>query len=736
MSQASPAPATESAAEPAKYDTPIGPQLPLSKKAKGPPYKKEPGPLDDTFASLKHRIKYTIWSALVNKPFGFKTMSAVQKEVLGLLPELADPAARGGPAMDSRSVEDHQKATDLLVKAKTGTGKTIAFLVPALQARLRDVEYESVKFSEANPTADKHTKSRHMNAFQRETVGAITLSPTRELATQIATEAKRLMHHFEDMDVQLFIGGASKELQYKKFRRHRKDILVATPGRLIDMLAEPEIRDAVTKAKMLIFDEADTLLDMGFKDQIQEIIDYLPPKGQRQTFMFSATVSPEVRQISRAALRPDHKFIDCVPAHEANAHLHIPQFQTVLPPEEQLPHIYRLLAHDALTNPGGSKAIVFLPTTKGTQLYATLVNQMRSSLPWGLRNTRVLEMHAQKSQSARDRVAADFRAATGPGQTILVTTDVSARGVDYPGVTRVIQVGLPPSRDNYVHRLGRTGRAGKSGRGDFVLMPWEADYVRFNLQDMPLKTVESSALSEELEQIASAIDADPRQFKTNVVEAVKSETDRTKGGYSPSKYGAAAATLQTPLLPRIQNLPTKFKEEILPELSPTEVEDAFASQLGFYVGRVGELRAQKYDVYEGVRQWTSATMGLERPARVSMSMMNKLGIKEPRSNSFSAGFGSRGSRSDFSSAGSRFSNTSSGRSSFDFDRRRSDREGVFPRDNFRSSFSGRGDRERGSFGRSDRDRGSFSRSSSFEKPSFRLSSDRESRGSRSDRFPF
>lgn len=464
-----------------------------------------------------------------------------------------------------------------------------------------------------------------MADYRKKTVGAIILSPTRELAAQIASEAVRATHHMKDFGVQLFIGGASKQAQMRNFARNRRDIVVATPGRLNDMLGESLVGPHLQKAKMLIFDEADTLLDMGFSDAIREIVSQLPPKEERQTFMFSATMSREVRQIARETIRDDHTFIDTVPANEANAHLHIPQYHTVLDDAtQQIPHILRLLAQDALLQAkDGGKAIVFLPTTKLTILFSSILYGLKGSLPFGLRGTRVFEMHSKKSQAARDRAAADFRAAKG-GYSILVTSDVSARGVDYPGVTRVIQVGIPPNSENYVHRLGRTGRAGKSGRGDIVLLPWEARYVSNQLQGMPLQPISVDGLKADLEKLASEFDTNP--VRAAPIDRRAISTDRARF----ARRDNVETSVSTPYAPRLAEIETKLQEVVLPELDEFDVNDAFASQLGFYVGHAHELSLGRNEVYEGLQAWAKGAFGLATAPTVSAGMISKLGLGKMR----------------------------------------------------------------------------------------------------------
>ena len=198
-----------------------------------------------TFQSLKGSISYPTLKAITVKPFQLTHMSPVQAQVLPLLPQLAeayDPTSSGA-----------RPPRDLLVKAKTGTGKTLAFLVPAIESRLKAIdEHGKIAVKNANLTTDKHLEGRVKRKFVREEVGTLIISPTRELATQIANEALRLTHHHDDFEVRLFVGGVSKRMQMRDWMKGRRDIVVATPGRLRDfLLSEPEVLRGIEKTKLV-----------------------------------------------------------------------------------------------------------------------------------------------------------------------------------------------------------------------------------------------------------------------------------------------------------------------------------------------------------------------------------------------------------------------------------------------------------------------------------------------------
>ncbi|KAJ7484305.1 P-loop containing nucleoside triphosphate hydrolase protein [Mycena latifolia] len=559
------------------------------------------GPL---FSSLKGKVSKETIDALTVKPFKLTHMTPVQAEVLSMLPDLANPH---DPA-------DTANVRDLLVRAKTGTGKTVAFLVPAIEARAKSIEaFMAGQHDTGSPATAKMR-------YVRKTVGTLVISPTRELATQIANEALRLLHHHQDFEVRLFTGGTSKRIQIRDWYKGRKDIVVSTPGRLRDLLeSEPDVRSAMAETNILILDEADTLLEMGFREDIEDIKRFLPPTPQRQTLLFSATVSKEIQQVARSTLAPNHKFINCVGHETSPVHAHVDQYHTVLPSAAaQLPHIMRLIAHDQLTNPGNSKVIVFLPTTKMTQLFSTLINTLAPTVFPAAKNTRVYEIHSKRTQEQRSRVSDSFRAAKG-GSSVLITSDVSARGVDYPGVTRVIQVGIPGGREHYIHRIGRTGRAGTAGRGDLVLLPWEIGFVTWQLTDVPLKPLAINELTDETKELAAKFDENPTQFWAKAT--------------TPLPQHARATHFQ-PSATRAMDDIDRNIGSLLGRLDPEAIRETFMSLLGYYLSKSPELRVQKPIIVQGCQDWTTGACGLPAPPYVSVAFLQKLGLTDGRTKHF------------------------------------------------------------------------------------------------------
>jgi ATP-dependent RNA helicase MSS116 len=359
---------------------------------------------------------------------------------------------------------------DVLARAKTGTGKTLAFLIPSIE-RL----------------------ARAPGGVAAGGVHCMVLSPTRELAVQIAREADALLSHHA-LASQCVYGGTNMRSEVTRLASRRCDVLVATPGRLVDHIQNtPGFAARLRHCAVAVLDEADQLLDMGFRDSLDKILAALP--AQRQTLLFSATLPPSVRAIAQAALRRDHVFVDTVGDEAAQTNAQVAQCVMVAPFEAQIPALVQLVRTAAAVP--NHKVLVFFPTARATQFHAELMNCLGNP---------TLEIHSRKSQSQRERASAAFRAATS---AILFSSDVSARGVDYPDVTAVIQVGAPTDRSQYIHRLGRTARAGKQGDGVLLLAPFDA-HVLNELADLPIARVEpapaSPVLLQEVARGLAAVD--------------------------------------------------------------------------------------------------------------------------------------------------------------------------------------------------------------------------------------
>lgn len=363
------------------------------------------------------------------KAAGYERMTAVQEATLPII----------------------LQGKDVLAKAKTGTGKTVAFLLPAIEVVSK------------LPPVDRDLK--------KPPISVVVVCPTRELADQAAAEANKLLKFHPSIGVQLVIGGTRMALEQKRMHTNPCQILVATPGRLRDHMENtPGFATRLLGVKVLILDEADRLLDMGFRSDIEKIVAALPK--QRQTLLFSATVPDEVRQVCHIAMKRDLEFVNTVQEGSEETHSQVKQMHLIAPLDKQFSNLYGLLT-DHISENVDYKVIVFCTTAKVTSLVAELLSELKLN---------VREIHSRKPQSYRTRISKEFKESKG---LILVSSDVSARGVDYPNVTLVVQLGVPTDREQYIHRLGRTGRRGNEGTGILLLAPWEEYFLR-SINDLPI----------------------------------------------------------------------------------------------------------------------------------------------------------------------------------------------------------------------------------------------------------
>uniref|UniRef100_A0A0D9V2Z1 ATP-dependent RNA helicase n=1 Tax=Leersia perrieri TaxID=77586 RepID=A0A0D9V2Z1_9ORYZ len=368
---------------------------------------------------------------------------------------------------------------DVLAKAKTGTGKTVAFLLPAIE----------VLSALPNSRRDQ----------LRPSINLLVMCPTRELAIQVAVEAKKLLKYHRSLGVQVVIGGTRLTQEQRSMQANPCQILVATPGRLKDHLENtPGFSTRLKGVKVLVLDEADRLLDMGFRRDIEKIIASVPK--ERQTLLFSATVPEEVRQISHIALKKNYNFINTVKDGDEETHAQVSQMFMIAPLDLHFSILYDVLKKHVTEDPD-YKVIIFCTTAMVTKLVAEVLSQLKLN---------IREIHSRKSQSARTKVSDEFRKSRG---LILVSSDVSARGVDYPDVTLVIQVGVPADRQQYIHRLGRTGRKGKEGQGLLLLAPWEK-YFLSSIKDLSIS-----------EAVVPSVDS---STQTKVKDAVQKVEMRSK----------------------------------------------------------------------------------------------------------------------------------------------------------------------------------------------------------------
>ena len=300
---------------------------------------------------------------------------------------------------------------DILASAQTGTGKTAAFALPIIQQLLEQPAAKAPR--------------------------ALILVPTRELARQVQDNMEAFTQHTALRSVVVY-GGACLATQSCELKTGA-DILIATPGRLLDYLRQGVVH--LRDVRFLVFDEADRMLDMGFRDEIRDVVRQV--STERQTLLFSATLSDDIHRMAGKMLRSPQR-IDI--SNNSTPIERIEQRVYVVDQERKL----GLLAH-LLQTESWPQVLVFSRTREGCDKVATWLQQQ---------SIAARPMHADLSQAVRDKALADFAA----GEVrVLVATDVAARGLDIAQLACVINLELPFSAQDYVHRIGRTGRAGHSG---------------------------------------------------------------------------------------------------------------------------------------------------------------------------------------------------------------------------------------------------------------------------------
>ena len=329
-----------------------------------------------------------------------------------------------------RAIPDVLKGRDLMGIAQTGTGKTAAFALPLLN---------HLCLNDHEPP--------------RKGARALILAPTRELASQIAVSIEDYGRKMEFLSVTTVFGGASIQRQIKRLSGGN-DVIVATPGRLIDLLERKSV--SLRDIEVLILDEADQMMDMGFIHALKKIVPLLPAK--RQTLFFSATMVPKIKKLAGQFLN-DPVTVTVSPANSTAER--VEQKITFATPAKKI----GLLAL-SLLDPAVDRALVFTRTKHGADRVCKRLAQV------GLSS---MAIHGNKSQGQRQFALSQFREGV---IKILVATDVAARGIDIEGITHVINYEIPNVPEQYVHRIGRTGRANRSGIAHAFIAKDERGYLK------------------------------------------------------------------------------------------------------------------------------------------------------------------------------------------------------------------------------------------------------------------
>jgi ATP-dependent RNA helicase RhlE len=333
--------------------------------------------------------------------------------------------------IQARAIPDGLAGHDLLVKSPTGSGKSLAFGLPLV---------ERIDPSDRRPAG-------------------LVLAPTRELAAQIVDELREAARA-RSLSIAAVYGGADIRRQSRDAARAH--VLVATPGRLEDLIARGAI--TLSDVRVLVLDEADRMLDMGFKPAVDRIVGQTP--DERQTMLFSATLDKQIERMARAYTNSPrrHEHVATAQARSDVEHRFV-----AVKPSDKLHALVR-----ELRRPERGRTLVFVRTKRGAD---RLVKRLRAH------DVEALAMHGDKTQGQREKALARFSA----GRTdTLVATDVAARGLDVADITHVINFDAPGAREDYVHRVGRTGRAGRRGVGITFVAAEQTKDVRRIAHDLEL----------------------------------------------------------------------------------------------------------------------------------------------------------------------------------------------------------------------------------------------------------
>jgi ATP-dependent RNA helicase RhlE len=357
-------------------------------------------------------------------PIPFDQLS-LDPRLLGGIRDLGWDATR---SVQSGVIPLALKSQDVIACAETGTGKTAAFLVPILQ-----------RFLNEPPPQPPRTR-------------ALVLAPTRELAVQIEDQVQGLTYHTTISSIAVY-GGVAMDIQERALRAGA-DIVVATPGRLMDHMRHDSID--FSGLEILVLDEADRMLDMGFWPDVQRILSALPPK--RQTLLFSATMPAEVLKLTKEFLH-DPKLVQV--GRRGGPAQTISHATQAVPASQKTQWLARWLRDEA-TGP----VLVFCRTKIGADRLATKLSSM---------GVRAAALHADRTQQQRMAAVEGFRTGVYP---VLVATDVAARGLDIEGIAHVVNFEVPDTPEAYVHRVGRTGRAETTGSALTLVAPEEVRALR------------------------------------------------------------------------------------------------------------------------------------------------------------------------------------------------------------------------------------------------------------------
>jgi len=427
-------------------------------------------------------------------------MTKIPFSELGLTPEIERAVAAMGfetpTDVQAEAIPPIREGRDVVARSQTGTGKTLAYAIPAI---------------ERIDTGEKSS-----------TVQVLVLCPTRELAMQSADEVRKLARYIPEIRPVEVYGGA--DITKQCIRLRSANIVVGTPGRIMDHLRRKTLK--LSNLKMLVLDEADEMLDMGFKEDIETILRGVPE--ERQTVLFSATMPPAILALTKDFQRSPVT-IDIDSAHAT--------LDEIKQEYLEVPHSAKMAALLSLMEfHRKARTLVFCNTK-------TMVDEITGEL--NARGFAAEGIHSDIRQSQRTSVMADFK----QGRTeILVATDIAARGIDVSGIDFVINFDLPMNAEYYIHRIGRTGRAGLSGCSITICGgPRESSALRSIVSGINAKIVqiqpptsvevEKSQTEELIKLLEKTLREEPSQMFSAVIEKLLAD------GYSEVKIAEAALRL-------------------------------------------------------------------------------------------------------------------------------------------------------------------------------------------------
>ena len=418
--------------------------------------------------------------------------------------------------IQSRAISHALKGRDVLGAAKTGSGKTLAFLVPVLENLYRK------QWSD------------------HDGLGALIISPTRELAIQIF-EVLRKIGRYHTFSAGLVIGG--KSLKEEQERLGRMNILVCTPGRMLQHLDQTAFFETYN-LQMLVLDEADRIMDMGFQKTVDAIIGHLPP--ERQTLLFSATQTKKVSDLARLSLQ-DPEYVAVHEAASSATPSKLQQHYVVTPLPQKLDTLWSFIRSNLK-----SKTIVFMSSGKQVRFVYESFRHMQPGIP-------LLHLHGRQKQGGRLDITTRFSQAQ---HAVLFSTDVAARGLDFPAVDWVIQLDCPEDADTYIHRVGRTARYERDGRAVLFLDPSEEKGMLRRLEQKKVTVERINVRANKQQSIKNQLQnmcfKDPelkylgQKAFISYVKSVYIQKDKETFNLKELKLDDFAASLGLPGAPRIK----------------------------------------------------------------------------------------------------------------------------------------------------------------------------------------